>query len=32
MIIEMKGSFFPENWPDIIALELKWTKDKKIEK
>jgi len=24
------GSFFPENWPGVVAPELKWTNDKKI--
>jgi hypothetical protein len=24
------GSSFPENWPGMVAPELKWTKDKRI--
>lgn len=26
------GSFFPENWPGVVAPELKWTGDARIEK
>jgi hypothetical protein len=26
------GSLFPENWPGVVAPELKWTRDEKIEK
>jgi lipopolysaccharide transport system ATP-binding protein len=26
------GSFFPENWPGVVAPELKWTRDEQIEK